>query len=183
MMLRWLACLGLCPLLLVSADTQGWSPSCDPPSPGHFDFVEIGTNDFDTLIELARPCTRGISVDAMQFYLDRLPSRPHVEKINAAIVESTPPRHVEFFSADLLELERRNLTYLRGSGGASKHAAGTLERELQRHNASDLLKRTLTPALTFDELMARFDARSISYLKIEYVTHKNQTCGLHAPHT
>ena len=103
-------------------DKQGWVPTCDSnaSAPFHYDFVEVGTNDFDTLIELARDCTRGLSVDAMvrcandrrsirttiyvvprstrfdsrpesqQFYLDRLPNPPHVTKRNAAIMDPPP---------------------------------------------------------------------------------------------
>jgi len=84
--------------ILPCADKQGWAPTCDTVSggayagvDGHFDFIELGTNDFDTLAQLALPCTRGISIDAMQFYLDRLPDKPLVRKLNYAIGEKADP--------------------------------------------------------------------------------------------
>ena len=49
------------------------------------DFVEIGTSDFDTLIEKADSSTVGISIEPVQEYFSRLPEREKVLKINAAI--------------------------------------------------------------------------------------------------
>jgi hypothetical protein len=39
-----------------------------------FDFVEIGTSDFDTLIQKAGDTDIGISIDPIDEYLERLPS-------------------------------------------------------------------------------------------------------------
>ena len=50
-----------------------------------FHFVEIGTCDYDTLLESCRDDQLGISVEPIKAYLDRLPSRPNVTKIHAAI--------------------------------------------------------------------------------------------------
>lgn len=49
------------------------------------DFVEIGTSDFNTLIERADAGTKGLSIDPIQRYLDRLPSQPGCIKLAAAI--------------------------------------------------------------------------------------------------
>ena len=50
-----------------------------------YDFVEIGTSDFDTLIESATDATVGLSIEPVKHYLDRLPDRPGVRKIWSAI--------------------------------------------------------------------------------------------------
>lgn len=49
------------------------------------DFVEIGTSDFNTLIERADDSTAGLSIDPIQLYLDRLPSPRNCIKLAAAI--------------------------------------------------------------------------------------------------
>ena len=49
------------------------------------DFLEIGTSDFDTCIEHASDTTKGISVEPIKFYIDRLPNPKNVKKVNAAI--------------------------------------------------------------------------------------------------
>jgi hypothetical protein len=50
-----------------------------------FDFVEIGTSDFNTLIERADDATIGLAIDPIQRYLDRLPSPRNCIKLAAAI--------------------------------------------------------------------------------------------------
>ena len=50
-----------------------------------YDFIEIGTCNFDTLIENSDDNTRGISVDAVKHYVDSLPEKKNVKKINAGI--------------------------------------------------------------------------------------------------
>jgi hypothetical protein len=50
------------------------------------DFIEIGTADFDTLIQVATPEQRGISIEAVPHYINKLPNIPNVTKLNVAIV-------------------------------------------------------------------------------------------------
>jgi hypothetical protein len=52
------------------------------------DSIEIGTSDFDTLIESASANTVGFSIEPIKYYLDNLPDKPNVTKINKAIVGS-----------------------------------------------------------------------------------------------
>jgi hypothetical protein len=49
------------------------------------DFIEVGTSDFDTLIENADDETLGISIDPVGPYLDLLPNPRNCIKLNAAI--------------------------------------------------------------------------------------------------
>ena len=51
-----------------------------------YDFVEIGTSDFDTLIQVATENTKGLSVEPHKVYLDRLPVKAMVTKVHAALV-------------------------------------------------------------------------------------------------
>lgn len=50
-----------------------------------YDFIEIGTSDFDTLIQSCPHKDRGLCVEPLSFYLDRLPNKPNVRKVHAAI--------------------------------------------------------------------------------------------------
>jgi hypothetical protein len=50
-----------------------------------YDFVEIGTSDFNTLIQSVKPGVRGLSIDPLKIYLDRLPDVAGCDKINVAI--------------------------------------------------------------------------------------------------
>ena len=58
------------------------------------DFVEIGTSNFETLIQLASEDSKGLSVEGLKMYQDELPDKPGVVKVNAAISSeyaSSPP--------------------------------------------------------------------------------------------
>ena len=54
-------------------------------SDGFYDFIEIGTSDWDTFIERADDSKRGISIEPFQFYLNKLPDKKNVTKVCAAI--------------------------------------------------------------------------------------------------
>ena len=54
----------------------------------HYDFIEIGTSDFHTLIESATDKTIGLSIEPIKTYLDRLPNKENVLKVQAAVSDS-----------------------------------------------------------------------------------------------
>lgn len=63
----------------------------------NYDFIEIGTCDFDTLIENSNEADVGISVEPIIEYLDKLPNRPFVKKINKAISFDGTEKVVDFY--------------------------------------------------------------------------------------
>ena len=50
-----------------------------------YDFIEIGTSDFHTCIQSCGPDDYGLSIEPIKLYLDRLPDKKNVTKINCAI--------------------------------------------------------------------------------------------------
>ena len=63
----------------------------------NYDFIEIGTSDFDTLIQGATNDTVGISVEPLKFYLDNLPNPKNVKKINCAISADNLRSYVDVY--------------------------------------------------------------------------------------
>jgi hypothetical protein len=51
----------------------------------NYDFIEIGTSDFQTCIQSGGDNDVGISIEPLKVYLDRLPDKPNVTKLNCAI--------------------------------------------------------------------------------------------------
>jgi hypothetical protein len=51
----------------------------------NYDFIEIGTSDFDTCIQSSNAGEAGLSIEPLKVYLDRLPDKPNVTKLNCAI--------------------------------------------------------------------------------------------------
>lgn len=68
-----------------------------------YDFIEIGTSDFQTLIEKATDETMGISIDPMQFYLDRLPSPKNCVKICIAISDHEGEADLHYIPQEVIE--------------------------------------------------------------------------------
>jgi hypothetical protein len=61
----------------------------------HYDFIEIGTSDFNTLIQKATDSTVGLSVEPLADYLNRLPSKKRVTKVNVAVSDRSG--HLDIF--------------------------------------------------------------------------------------
>ena len=51
----------------------------------NFDFVDIGTSDFDTSVDFLKPGQKVLLVEPLKYYLDRLPDGPGIFKANYAI--------------------------------------------------------------------------------------------------
>lgn len=62
-----------------------------------YDFVEIGTSDFDALIQTATDTTRGISIEPIKYYLDRLPNPAGVIKLCCAVGTTDRPAMLEMY--------------------------------------------------------------------------------------
>jgi hypothetical protein len=53
-----------------------------------FDFIEIGTSDYDTLaLQPGADTKRGVSVEPVSLYFDKLPDRSNLTRIQAAVVD------------------------------------------------------------------------------------------------
>lgn len=74
-----------------------------------YDFIEIGTSNFETLIELASDSTVGISVEPISAYLNSLPNKPLVRKINAAISVSDTFSKLSVFYIPEAVIQKNNL--------------------------------------------------------------------------
>ena len=50
-----------------------------------FDFIEIGTSDFDTIVQICPEESVGLVIEPLGYYLDRLPDKPYVKKMQLAV--------------------------------------------------------------------------------------------------
>lgn len=134
-----------------------------------FDFIEIGTSDFDTLIETCEESQIGISIEPIKQYLDSLPDRKNVIKLNCAIsdVDST----VDLFYVDLEDINKHGLpSWLRGCNSILKPHASTLD-VLKERNLEHLMQTKSCKTITWDTLVDVYDIKSVKYLKIDTEGH------------
>ena len=136
----------------------------------YFDFVEIGTSDFDTLIAAADQNTIGLSIEPIREYLDRLPSKNFVEKLHAAISDYEGSVDVHHIPSVLIQ--RYGLPqWLRGCNSiASPHPLAV--RELQsRQLPLSLIQIDKVEVFTLQKLLASRGASGLYLLKIDTEGH------------
>ena len=63
------------------------------------DFIEIGTSDFDTEIQ-KKDKKRGISIEPIKYYLDKLPDKENCIKIESAISDNNNPVKIYYISEE-----------------------------------------------------------------------------------
>jgi hypothetical protein len=78
----------------------------------HYDFIEIGTCYFGTIIEGCDTNAVGLSIEPIAEYLQQLPSKPKVTKLNAAVVapNDVPPEgKIDLYHVSLETIRTHNL--------------------------------------------------------------------------
>lgn len=133
-----------------------------------YDFIEIGTSDFDTLIQTTSNQV-GLSIEPLKFYLDRLPNNSHVIKVNCAISDKNGTTSV--FWVDPNDIDEYELNgYLKGCSSIIRPHI-TTESELKEKNLEFLLNQTECEMITWEKLIERYDVESVDLLKIDTEGH------------
>lgn len=133
-----------------------------------YDFIEIGTSDFYTCVENAND-EIGLSIEPLKVYLDKLPDKKNVTKVNCAI--STEDTIVDVFYVDPEDIGRYGLpSWLRGCNSIIKPHPSTNDVLVER-NLTHLLKTTTCESITWKTLVSRFNVESVEYLKIDTEGH------------
>jgi len=133
-----------------------------------YDFIEIGTSDFDTLIQNTKNQI-GLSIEPIKFYLDNLPNNPHVIKVNCAI--SNIDGITDVFWVDPKDIEEHGMfSYLRGCNSIN-HPNEIILNELKSFNLESLLKKSECITATWKTIVNRYDIKSVNLLKIDTEGH------------
>lgn len=137
----------------------------------HYDFIEIGTSDFDTLIENANDDVVGLSFEIINFYLDKLPNKKNILKINKGVSNINDKVDVYYIHPDIIK--KYNLpNWIKGCNTINKYHDGIL-MELEKHklDPQTLYSKTSVDIISFDTLINTYNVTSISYLKVDTEGH------------
>jgi len=138
----------------------------------HFNYVDIGTCDFETSLDFANDSNNVILlVEPLTYYLDRLPNIHNVIKDNVAISNKSGTAKIYYLPDEIISIH--NLpTWLRGCSSVGvKHKSA--EQELSKRNLSlDLIQHTDIDIITFSELCTKHNIKSIDNLKIDTEGHE-----------
>jgi hypothetical protein len=133
-----------------------------------YDFIEIGTSDFDTLLE-SRQGEIGISIEPLKFYLDNLPDKDNVIKLNCAISDKNDV--VDVYWIDPIDIENYNLPgWLRGCNSIVDPHPSAI-KELKDRNIEHIYKKTQCKSLTWESIVDIYDIKYVNYLKIDTEGH------------
>jgi FkbM family methyltransferase len=135
-----------------------------------FDFVEIGTSDFDTEVEKASDSTVGLSVEPLVEYYLRLPNKAQCVKENAAISDTPGTLPMYYVPPDTVK--KLNLpSWITGSNALGEPHKLVLGELKKRGLTENLFETVPVPVLTFGQLMQKHKVEGIKYLKIDTEGH------------
>ena len=133
-----------------------------------YDFIEIGTSDFDTLIQSSKD-ERGISIDPLKIYLNNLPDKENVIKVNCAIGEKN--EIVDVFYLDPDDIKNYNLPDCLRGCNSIKNPHPSTEKELEDKDLMHLYRKEQCECINWDTLVERYDVKKVNYLKIDTEGH------------
>jgi FkbM family methyltransferase len=134
----------------------------------HYNFIEIGTSDFSTLIEETSSGT-GLSFEPLSIYLENLPNRENVIKSNCAVSNKDGYTDVYWIHPD--DIKKYDLPdWLRGCNSIFEPHP-TAVTELSIRNLMSIYKKDRCEIISWDTLIKKYSVDSIDYLKIDTEGH------------
>lgn len=128
-----------------------------------YDFIEIGTSNFNTLIETADDTTVGISIEPMKKYLDQLPSPKNVIKLNCAISFDGSNIPIDFYYIAPETIKLLNLKpFMRGCNSIGKFHPMHQKYNVQEHVTIDKVEQR-----SLESVLTEFNVTKLDYLKID----------------
>jgi FkbM family methyltransferase len=128
-----------------------------------YDFVEIGTSDFDTLVQTATDTTRGISIEPIQYYLDRLPNPANVVKLCCAVSPNNQTAMLEMYYVPDHMIQAHGLPeWLRGC-----NSIGGYHLQHKKLGIEHLVKITHVPCYPLGKILAQHEVTELDLLKLD----------------
>jgi FkbM family methyltransferase len=136
----------------------------------HYDFIEIGTSDFNTLIQKAGPQTVGLSVEPLSQYLDRLPDKPRVQKVNAAASNRSGSITI-YYVPDSVRKEYDLPSWMKGTNSIGEPHK-TVVRYLEKHDLPmSLIHRKKVKVMSVRNLFKAYGVGSVDFFKVDTEGH------------
>lgn len=137
-----------------------------------WDFIEIGTSDFDTELQRCPDDAYGLSIDPLSMYLENLPSKDHVHKVCAAITGSEPETDtIDIFYVHPTDIVAHKLPmWVRGCNSIG-NPHPTTSSVLQTAGLSHLMQHKSVPLLSLAHLFRQYEVDTIGKFKVDTEGH------------
>lgn len=127
------------------------------------DFVEIGTSDFDTLTWNMGENAVGLAIEPLGFYLDKLPNRQRVKKIQCAVSLDNKEGEALVYYVPPHIIKQYNLPeWIRGCNRIGDYHK--IHRELKIEN---LVCKDVVRVVPIGQLLQENDIQRIGHLKMD----------------
>lgn len=128
-----------------------------------YDFIEIGTSNFDTYIQNATDQSIGISVEPILDYLNQLPDKPFIKKLNCAVSKNNIEENLEVFYVPENIIQEHNLPwYIKGC-----NAVGDYHKQHVWLNVTHLVEKKLIKAIPIGKLFTDNNVTGCDILKVD----------------
>jgi FkbM family methyltransferase len=135
-----------------------------------YDYVDIGTCDFDTAADVAKDDEKVLLVEPVQYYLDRIPNSNYV-KVNLAI--SDKPGKLPVYFVPEVTINTLVLPgWIRGCNSLGSRHPTVDAVLLDMGLPLGLVNTTQVEVVTFKELCSRYQITEIGKLKIDTEGHE-----------
>lgn len=134
-----------------------------------YNFIEIGTSDFGTLIEQATDETVGLSIEPINIYLNRLPNKKNVTKVNCAVSDKDGKVPLYYVSPE--DINKYHLpSWLKGCNSIINPHPST-QKVLEEKNLQEILKTAEVDCYCWKTLVEKYKISSVDFLKIDTEGH------------
>lgn len=135
----------------------------------HYNYIEIGTSDFDTLVQIYPEGTMGLSIEPIKTYLDRLPDKSGNTKLNAAITDQDCQLSVFYVKPE--DIEANGLPeWVKGCNSVGAPHPSVV-RELTERNLMHLYTQDTIDGISFPSLINECKIDGVDYLKVDTEGH------------
>ena len=134
------------------------------------DYIEIGTSDFDTEIQ-KKDHKIGISIDAVKYYIDKLPNKSGCIKINTGVSNFNGEIVINYISAK--NIAKYQLPHWVRGCNAVNHYHPTVTRLLLNKGIQikDIATSNTVPCKTLISLLTEYNVHAFYLLKVDTEGH------------
>jgi FkbM family methyltransferase len=128
------------------------------------DFIEIGSSDHDTLLDGAPIDIKGIIIEPVKIYLDRLPNLPNVKKINVAISPDNKEEMVDVYYVPPEIIENNSKYHLTLKGC---NRIGEMHKQHILWGMQEYVQSIKVPMVPLYKILKENNVKQIEHLKID----------------
>lgn len=131
-----------------------------------YNFIEVGSSNYDTCLEKALDNESGLTVEPMIEYLEGLPNKKNIIKVNAAIGDNEGELDIYYFSDETIKKYNLGHWFYGCNMIGKPHPLHHLEIQ-QKGLPSNIIDCRKVPVITIEMLFKMYDVTELDYLKID----------------